>query len=336
MTLPSHNHRRGMTLVELLVVVAIMGLLAVSVAPLMQSRPSKRKLSAAADLVASHCSAAVAKSIGSLNGAGIWLEPEASGSGGGQAVSTLAFSRPRVPAAGTATITAIHLASSPPSATLSFSAPLPSDAAAMLSSDGTSIISFAGIPQDYNLTSSTQMQMSANCTSDNTAFPGLNTPLRYSLHLAPKRKASVGAAVLAGDACIDLSASTLGVYGYSGSGDIVSLAGFQAIAVQFDGIGRPTVVWLKPSSQGSWQQRDLRANLPVALLIGNRSQIGLDTVQKITEDDPGPNMQNPDAVWAVIDPRSAVVRTVDNRPATSISTAQSFVAEALANQVYQK
>jgi hypothetical protein len=47
-------------------------------------------------------------------------------------------------------------------------------------------------------------------------------------------------------------------------------------------------------------------------------------------------MQNPDAVWAVIDPRSAVVRTVDNRPATSIATAQSFVAEALANQVYQK
>jgi prepilin-type N-terminal cleavage/methylation domain-containing protein len=335
MTLSTHHHRRGMTLVELLVVVAIIGLLAVSVAPLTQTRSSRRKLSAAADLVAAHCSAAVAKSIGSPYGAGIWLQPDATGSGGGQAVTALAFSRPRVPTAGTATITAIHLASPPPTATLSPALTLSSQDAAMLSANGTAIISFAGIPQSYNLVSTSQIAMPLNCSAENASFPGLNTTLPYRLELAPRRKASVGAAILAGDACIDLSASTLGVHGYSVTNTIVSLNGFQAIAVQFDGVGRPSVVWLQ-SSQGSWQRRDLQANLPVALLIGNRSQIGLNLASTVTEDDPGPNMQNPDAVWAVIDPRSAVVRTVDNRPATSIATAQSFVAEALANQVYQK
>jgi len=332
---PSQHHHRGMTLVELLVVVAIIGLLAVSVAPLTQTRSSKRKLSAAADLVASHCSAAVAKSIGSPFGAGIWLEPDATGSAGAQAVTTLAFSRPRVPTPGTATITTVHFASSPPTATLSPPIALSSQDAAMLSPNGTSIISFAGIPQNYNLISASQIAMPLNCSAENTSFPGRATPLPYRLELAPRRKPSIGAAVLAGDACIDLSASTLGVHGYSATSDILSLTGFQAIAVQFDGVGRPSAVWLQ-SPQGTWQNRGLQANLPVALLIGNRSQIGLNVASIVTEDNPGPNMQNPDAVWAVIDPRSAVVRTVENRPATSIATAQSFVTEALVNQVYQK
>jgi len=337
-----------MTFVELLVVVAIMGLLAVAVAPLFRGASDKRKLATAADLMTTHLNRTAAKAIGSRDGGGAWLETEAGGSGNDQAVASLLLARPRLASSGIAQITAIDLVAVPAFATLNITtpSPVPTVLAPLIPE---AIISFQGIPTRYQLKSTTRIEMLPNYSVDNAAFPAVNISLPFSIDLPPRRKPSAAAPNLGGDTCIDFSASTIGVYGFTPTASVqhlsnVSVPGattpFQSriLSIVFDGVGRATASWVasdhSAATSSSWSRIDLGPTMPVALLIGNRSQIGQTVVSQPTEDSPGPNFQNPDAVWVVIDPRTSIVRTIANNPATTLRAAQTLVAEALSNQVH--
>jgi len=324
-----------MTLPELLVVVAIIGLLAVAVAPLFRGATDKRKLAGAADLLTAHLNGAVAKAIGSREGGGAWLETDSVGSGNDQAVASLLLARPRVATSGFATVTNPNLAASPPSATLATTpANLLTPLAPLIPG---AILSFQGIPARYRMVSTTAIEMLPTYSAENTAFPAVNISLPFSLELPPRRKPSFSAPTLGGDTCIDFSASTIGVNGFTPTANVRSLAAWKILSIIFDGVGRATAAWVAAdhtaATSASWTRIDLSPTTPIALLIGNRSQIGQAVVAQRTEDVPGPNYQNPDAVWVVIDPRTTVVRTVANNPATTLRDAQAPVALSLANQV---
>lgn len=324
-----------MTLVELMVVVAIIGLLAVAAAPLFRGATDKRKIANAAELVTAHLSGAVAKSIGSRDGGGAWLETDPAGSGNDQAVAALFLARPRTATSGTAQITGSNLAASPPSATLNIVSPSPFPAAITQLLPAT--ISFQGIPTRYRIASPTTIDMLSNYNAENAAFPALNISLPFSLELPPRRRPSVSAPVLGGETCIDFSASTIGAYGFTPTASMRSLASFKILCVVFDGVGRATNAWLASdhaaAKAASWTPVELSPTTPIVLMVGNRSQIGQTVVPQPSEDNPGPNYQNPDAVWVIIDPRTSVIRTVANKTATTVQSAQGFVTEALANKV---
>ncbi len=331
---------RGMTLVELLVVVSIVGLLAVAVAPLLQNRTSNRKLAAASDQVAAHCSMAVAQSIGSPNGIGIWLEPETTGAGSDFAVVSLGLSRARPTTTGFATITSINPASpsSPGWASLNITSPSPFPLPlAPLIDRNSTVITFQGLPARYRLASTAIIELLPNCSEENAAFPALNVSLPFSIDLPPRRKFSASTPSLGGDACVDFSASTIGVNGFTPAASVINLAGVRILCVLFDGIGRPTTAWLASdrvaTTSTSWRRVALGPSTPVALLVGKRSQIGEPVAMPPTADSPGPNIQSPDSVWVVIDPRTSVVRTVGNIGATNVVAAQAPVAEALSNRI---
>jgi prepilin-type N-terminal cleavage/methylation domain-containing protein len=327
-----------MTLVELMVVVAIIGLLAVAAAPLFRGATDKRKIANAAELVTAHLSGAVAKSIGSRDGGGAWLETDPGGDptalGYDQGVTSLFLARPRVASSGIAQITASNLAATPPTATFSPTNPFTPAITALLPG---SVISFQGIPTRYRMTSPTTIEMLSNYSAENAAFPALNISLPFSLELPPRRRPSVSAPVLGGETCIDFSSSTVGAYGYTPTASVRSLASFKILCVVFDGVGRATNAWLASDHAATtaalWIRVDLGPTTPIVLLVGNRSQIGQTVVPQPTEDNPGPNYQNPDAVWVIIDPRTSVIRTVANKAATTVQSAQRFVTEALANKV---
>ena len=334
-----------MTLPELLVVVAIIGLLAVAVAPLFRGASDKRKLATAADLLTGHLNGAIAKAIGSREGGGVWLETDATGSGNDQAVALLLLARPRVAASGFATVSNPNLAASPPSATLATTPP--NLFATLTPLIPGAIISFQGIPARYRMVSPTAMEMLPTYSAENTAFPAAGISLPFSLELPPRRRPSVSAPVLGGDTCIDFSASTIGAYGFTQTGNVRQLWNFiepgfppsqiKILCVVFDGIGRATTAWVARDHTAavstSWTRIDLGPTTPVVLLVGNRSQIAQPVVSQPTEDNPGPNYQNPDAVWVIIDPRTSVIRTVANKAATTVQSAQKFVTEALATKV---
>ena len=323
-----------MTLPELLVVVAIIGLLAVAVAPLFRGASDKRKLAGAAELLTAHLNGAVAKAIGSRDGGGAWLETDTAGSGNDQAVASLLLARPRVATSGFATVSNPNLAVSPPSATLATTPP--NLFAALTPLIPGAIISFQGIPARYRMESPTVIQMLPTYSAENAAFPADNISLPFSLELPPRRKPSVSAPTLGGDTCVDFSASTIGVYGFTPTANVRSLAAWKILTIVFDGVGRATAAWIAAdhtaATSASWTRIDLSPTTPIALLVGNRSQIGQPLVSQPTEDNPGPNYQNPDAVWVIIDPRTTVIRTVANKAATTVQSAQKFVTEALANK----
>ena len=138
MPLAAIYHRRGMTLVELLVVLAILGLLAVAVVPLLVGNRDKKAVRNAADAAESAFSHVATKAMTSPRGAAAWLETGTSGAGTGAAVRTIAFAR--VPAVASGSTTVVATAGNATTVTVSLSL------SGSFASDLPAPIEFAGIP----------------------------------------------------------------------------------------------------------------------------------------------------------------------------------------------
>jgi prepilin-type N-terminal cleavage/methylation domain-containing protein len=315
----SGSLRRGMTLAELLVVVMILGLLSVVVLPVLDGRSGKRRLVDAAEAVSVHLGQQASRAIGSRNGAAAWYEAETSGSGAGQAIVALRTGRPRSGVSGS-TIIDSQPGVGNAGVTLACSADvLPAP------------IEFAGIPVVFTAqTTSTIVLADAgiNRNAANLAFPSKGMSIPYTLRLPPQRRASASVGYLNDDTCIDLSCSTIGVYGFSpvvtGMGDATT------VSIEFDRCGRPLAAWRQLTTTSAWVRTLLPPITPVALLVGLRSQVGAAYATSTTADAPGVNWQNPQARWVLVDPRTSMVKVIEiPANATTIEASQAFAVKAL-------
>lgn len=311
MRTPTFSHR-GMTLAELMIVIAIIGLLAVMVLPSIDANRGQKAGRDAAELLVSHLSQAASKGLGSHQGAAVWLEADSSGAGNGLAVTQLGFARPRTDVVGTTTVT--RVASGTATVPIgTFSGVLP-----LLPAP----IRFSGIPAIFNLLASGTEIVSANPsmnrTDDNAIVPNSpGTPLPYTLHIRPNRVPSVRARAMPSSMCIDFSASSIGVPGLSLSTTSLAVPNSR-LAITFDSMGRPEYAWYLTPPQ-PWRAVLLDASTPVVLLVGYAARAGAAPVSVPSEDDPGANWQSPDARWVIVDSRSSLVRVeeCDARAATA-------------------
>jgi prepilin-type N-terminal cleavage/methylation domain-containing protein len=323
------TQRCGMTLVELLVVIIILGLLGVAAAPAINSSNSKGKLREAASSVSSHIVRAASQAVGRTSGHGAWLEPDASGSSTSP-TTILRFCAGTVEASGTASLTVAALSAtaaavsmSPSYETLTGTTTVPS---------GT-LLRISGMPYDYTLINTGTLAFIGSSTLNSWPRPAGSYPATVSVPFTlqvPPMRTTGGKTTLGGNVCVDLPQSTVGVYSYSPTVTPISNNG--PMIITFDTVGRPKNI-LFTGTTGAPTLTASDPQTPVALLVGLRDQVGASYQSTPTDDDPGTNWQRKDAWWVVIDPRSGSVFQVENYPnATSPQLAQRFIRQKLLNR----
>jgi prepilin-type N-terminal cleavage/methylation domain-containing protein len=314
------TRRAGMTLVELLVVIMIIGLLSVAVLPSLNRNPDGKRILNAAEIVSSHLNQQMSRALGSANGSATWYGAESTGAGSGLAVIGLRTGRPQTTVSGSAWITVSGSVSPPFTPQIADLLPAP--------------IQFAGIPAEFTATKTPFHQVvvddsTTNRTSWNLSLPvATANPLPYVLSLPPRKRLQVSTPMLQNNTCIDLNGSTIGVYDFSAN-QPVSLADSSTLSIEFEKSGRPVAAWRQLAASGDWRRTLLSATTPVALLIGLRSQIGATVVPTPTQNEPGANCQNPAALWVVLDPRTSAVRIVENSASINVRGAQAYVLQTL-------
>jgi prepilin-type N-terminal cleavage/methylation domain-containing protein len=321
-----------MTLPELLVVVAIIGLLAVAVLPVLGGTRNRSQCREAADMLVTHLSQTSSQAIGSRNGSSTWYETESLVAGGDQAVARLGFGRVRAGVTGSATITpgsgnpSLGTLSPSLSGTVSIYLPAP--------------IEFVGIPTLFlaaSVSQITAIDTTHSRTSQNNAVPqSATTPVPYTLHLPPRERMTASVAKMPNNMAIDLGWSSIGVAGFTPAAKLVSTLGSASgtqLAITFDRTGRANRAWYALNHSGTaWNCVTLDSSTPLALLVGPWGNVGNAYVANPSEDDPGANWQNPDARWVLVDPRTSVVRAIQTNPsATTVADSQRFVVETLRN-----
>ena len=319
--------RRGMTLVELLVVVVILGLLGVAAAPAINSSSSKSRLREAASTVSSHITRAASQAVGRTAGYGAWLEPETSGSSTSP-TTMLRFCPGTVEASGSATLTITTLSAT--AAAISMSPSYQALTGTSVVPAGT-LLRITGMPYDYTLINTGTVAFIGPSAIGSWPRPSnaVTGTLPFVLQVPPMRTTG-GKTVLGGNVCVDLPQSTVGIYSYSPTVTPISNSG--PLIITFDNVGRPKGI-LCTGTNGAATLAATDPQTPLALLVGLRDQVGAQYQQTPTEDNPGTNWQRNDAWWVVVDPRSGSVFQVENCPnATSPQIAQKFIRQRLLNR----
>jgi type II secretory pathway pseudopilin PulG len=282
-----------MTLVELLVVVAILGLLSVVVLPNLSNPGDARKAREAARAVSGFIANAQSRSIGARGGGGLWLEPlqnVITDSAGMQHVVAIDLFAAQIPEpyAGEALNSNVVVNPNGLLATLKFQNgfQLPTS----LQNSQNLSIRFANWPTSFRLTSLNvsagsgvaTMDPTRNQTSYSTPWPVADVNgIAYELFLPATKEPAVSLTLGSGMA-VDLSWTQLVSLGPPPKVD--------PCQVLFDSSGRPSSI--VPSARQSEPMVD-----PVCLLVAPLEMIQENTC-----------FTKPGAYWVAIDPRGGVPR----------------------------
>lgn len=312
------QRRAGMTLVELLVVVAILGLLAVTVLPTLSASADARQSREAARIVSSYIAKSQTRAIGRPEWAGFWLTPPASNSAADFALDLFLADVPATFRGDSVTASVSGTGSS--TAFVLTSGNLQGANVTCAVGD---LVRFDGQPPWYAFQSASSVGLrnggssseNVNQTTLNTPWPADNVSHAYEILRQPIRSGSPLA--LADGRCVDLYWS-----GYGGSSlPTYSTFGHSpgSIAVLFDGTGRMRQLF----SNGS----RVSISGAVFLLIGRSDRAGQSAATLSTADDSlGANWQYADSFWIAIDPLSGIAKTAECKPnATDVFDAQAFI-----------
>jgi len=302
------DDRRGMTLVELLVVITILGLLAVTVIPNISNIGGRRAVRESARAVASFVTAGQSRALGSRGGGGVWIDPLpntiTSGSLFVGAAIDLADADVGTPYSGDST-----------SSTVSIS---PLNAASVTStfvggctppSTTNNSIRIQGSPSLFTLTSvagSTgviSLRSEAGQTVNNTVWPPSGATLQYEIIGPPTR--SPGNTLTLGDGvAVDLLHSWFG-----NNLQAVLGSGTTPFQILYDSAGRPQNLCCNGVRRS--------INDPIYLLIASIESI---------QENPNPALAPKDGYWVTIDPRGGTPKVAEVNPSgTTIVEQQSFI-----------
>jgi prepilin-type N-terminal cleavage/methylation domain-containing protein len=316
-----------MTLVELMVVVAIIGILSVAVLPLLANSSESRKTREAARSLVSFIARSQSRVLGRKEWGGFWVMPV---TGNNYALDLFSADVPEVFQGDTFGIT-VRGSGTTFSGTPVFSATSGSIGGTTVSGSLGDLVRFDGSGPWYAFVSSTMVTLrgtgayaveNANQTALNTPWPTANVAHSYELMRQPIRSGSP--LTFADGRCIDVAQSGyMGTTGYTPFGNNPD-----AIAVLFDGTGR-----LRQMMVGATRITPTGA---IFLLVGRTDRaVGSPATWTAGDDSTGYNWQYADSYWIGIDPLTGVAKVAECAVGSTAATAIANGASPLvASQSY--
>jgi len=307
--LPLSTSRRGMSLVELLVVISILGLLAVAVIPNLSNTGDRRKVREAARTLSSFIAAGQSRAIGSRGGAGVWIDilPTATSNKLGTNIFTaidVAYADVHDPYSGdspSAKITSLSVSSgSTATATFSGGCNPPS-----LTGNR---IRLAGSRNWFDFEPATRtlsFRDSVSQTNVNTVWPKAAAGLAYEI-MGPPTRSPNNSLTLGNGVAIDLYHSTLNS---TVSGSLQSLVGIGSFQIMFAPTGRPTALVVGTTRY--------EINDPIFLLVTSIESIE-------NSEDLAPTV----GYWISLDPRSGVPKVAEVAAGVNLLAQQSLIRGA--------
>jgi prepilin-type N-terminal cleavage/methylation domain-containing protein len=301
------HRRRGMTLVELLVVISILGLLAVTVIPNISNTNERRKVREAARALSSFIAGGQSRALGNRNGGGVWFDPLPNGITNGMtplgAVIDLSDADVGMSYAGDSTNSKVSFPS--PSLTTSATVSLtggcypPSSTGNLIRLQNSS--SFFSFTSTSGSTGIVTMRSDVNQTVENTSWPRDGTSLSYEI-IGPPTRSSANTLTLGDGVAVDLYHSWCGTHLQTVLGSATT-----SFQILYDSTGRPQYLFFNSTRTP--------INEPIFLLVAS-----IESIQSS-----GP-LAPLDGYWVAIDPRGGVPKVAEvNRAGTTIVEQQSFI-----------
>jgi len=347
MRYPLPNRRAGMTLVELLVVITILGLLAVTVLPALATSAESRRTRETTRMVSSFIAKAQGRAIGRQEWSGLKLVATNTTT----SVAAIDLFLADVPEAyrGDTTSAALTI-SGTPSSTMATAVPANAGDISSIASLGVQAgdpIRFDGRGTPYEISSASSssvvFKLRGNLagakedfgqSAHNTPWPALSGSHTFEIYRQPQ---PIGLPLtLAGGRAIDLYWSGFGPPQSNGlTGTYLLFANpalnplptlGQSVSIIFDSTGR-----LRQLVIGATGATRYTVTGPVFLLIGRADRAGqvYGTLNN-NDDSLGANWQYPDSYWIAIDPVTGLVRTAECTPnATTVLESQAWIRQSL-------
>lgn len=334
--------RHGMTLTELLIVVAIIGLLAVTVLPSLATTTEGRRTREAARVVSGICARAQSFAIGKRDWAGM-LIATGSNSTGALDIRLVSVPPPYTGAVlnaslavqtGTTTtgLSNVALAASAcpvASGTSATNTPLELSDITTANVHPGDLIQFDGASAVYEIatvaTGSIQFQIrqtgssNAGFSTTNQPWPAA-TPATHTFEIFRRPMPKGQTFTVPNGRAIDMA--------WSGYDDPPGYARFntvgEQVSVLFDTTGRMRLIM-----RGGTR---VPPQYPVYLLVGRPDRVGNTYISPLStaDDSLGANWQYPDSWWIAIDPLTGTVRSAECRPnAISVTQSQEFIRSQL-------